>query len=124
MEINEMKYGEVIELKKNLEESGIISGEHGQKANTENSYYKIGGNIFIRTVTHIDVGRLVAVYPNELVIEDASWIADTGRYADALKDFNKLNEVEPYPDDTPVIIGRGAIIDAHMTTQPLPRVQK
>jgi hypothetical protein len=70
----------------------------------------VGKIYLIRTVTMIDTGRLVAVTPNELVLEDAAWIADTGRFADALRKV-EFNEVEPFPDGE-VIIGRGGIIDA------------
>lgn len=123
MNISEMKYGEVIGLVKSLQDAGLV-GAGAPVKQEENAYYKVGETIFIRTVTHILIGKLVAVYHNELVIEDASWIADTGRYANALLDFKNLNEVEPYPDGIQVIVGRGAIIDAHMTTQKPPRVQK
>ena len=76
----------------------------------DDSHWKIGAIYLIRTVTMIDTGRLVSVTPQELVLEEAAWIADTGRFSDAL---NKLsfNEVEPFPDGR-VIVGRGGIIDA------------
>ena len=45
----------------------------------------IGQNYLIRTVTMIDTGRVTAVYEHEIVLEDAAWIADTGRFQDALK---------------------------------------
>lgn len=85
--------------------------------------YQIGENYFIRTVTHIDTGTLVSVGDKELVLENAAWIADTGRYADAFR-TGELNEVEPYPDGAQVVIGRGAIIDAAIWPHPLPREQK
>ena len=72
--------------------------------------WEIGTIYLIRTVTMIDTGRLVAVGEHELVLEDAAWIADTGRFADALKSL-QFNEVEPFPDGR-VIIGRGAVVDA------------
>ena len=72
--------------------------------------FEIGAVYLIRTVTMIDTGRLLRVTPTELVLEDAAWIADTGRFSDALKAVS-FNEVEPFPDGE-VIIGRGAIIDA------------
>ena len=76
----------------------------------QDSPWVIGKIYLIRTVTMIQTGRLVAVTEHELVVEDAAWIADTGRFADALK-TGKFTEVEPFPDGK-VIIGRGAIIDA------------
>jgi hypothetical protein len=85
--------------------------------------YKINENYFIRTVTFHYTGKLVEVYNQELVLKDASWIPDDGRFADALKTGN-FNEVEPYPCEENVIIGRGAIIDATIFNHVLPQVQK
>ena len=84
--------------------------------------YEIGKPYFIRTVTHYYTGRLENVLDKEIVLTDCAWIADTGRFSDSLKDLSKLNEVEPFPEGK-VIIGRGAIIDAHVTTH-TPRDQK
>ncbi len=83
--------------------------------------WEIGANYLIRTVTMFNTGRLVAVTDQELVLEDAAWIADTGRFANAVKTA-KFSEVEPFPDGK-VIVGRGAVIDAVKITM-LPREQK
>ena len=72
--------------------------------------YQLGKVYLIRTVTMIQTGRLIRVTPQELVLEDAAWIADTGRFADALTSC-QFDEVEPFPDGH-VIVGRGAIVDA------------
>lgn len=72
--------------------------------------YEVGKPYLIRTVTMIDIGRIVEVTENEIVLEDAAWIADTGRFSDALKSCN-FNEVEPFPDGR-VIINRCSVIDA------------
>lgn len=77
--------------------------------------WEIGKIYLIRTVTMIDTGRLVAVSQQELVLEDAAWIADTGRFADALKKA-EFGEVEPFPDGR-VIVGRGSVIDAVQIAQ-------
>ena len=87
----------------------------------EGSPWQIGQNYLIRTVTMIQTGRLVSVSSQELVLEDAAWIPDTGRFADALQSC-KFGEVEPFPQG-PVIIGRGAVIDAVQIIS-LPRAQK
>lgn len=76
----------------------------------EESPFEIGAAYLIRTVTMIDTGRVVRVTPTEIVLEEAAWIADTGRFSDALKKLS-FKEIEPFPDGE-VIIGRGAIIDA------------
>lgn len=72
--------------------------------------FEIGAAYLIRTVTMIDTGRVVAANDKWVILEDAAWIADTGRFADALKKC-QFNEVEPFPDGR-VIIGAGSIIDA------------
>jgi hypothetical protein len=92
----------------------------GGKA-SDDSAWEIGKAYLIRTVTMIDTGRLVAVTPQELVLEDAAWIADTGRFAQAVASA-EFAEVEPFPSGR-VIVGRGSIIDAVQITA-LPRAQK
>ena len=72
--------------------------------------WEVGKCYVIRTVTMIDVGKLIEVTDNELVLENACWIADTGRWNEFLKN-GKYNESEPFPDGK-IIIGRHAIIDA------------
>lgn len=83
--------------------------------------FQIGKHYLIRTVTMIDTGKVVEVGPQEIVMEDAAWIADTGRFADALKK-SEFGEVEPFPDGR-VIVGRAAIVDAVEIT-PFKRNQK
>ena len=84
--------------------------------------WEVGKNYLVRTVTMINTGRLVQVTDQELVLEDAAWIADTGRFADALKK-GSFSEVEPFPDGK-VIVGRGSVIDACIISFDLPRKQK
>lgn len=83
--------------------------------------FEIGKNYLIRTVTMIDTGRVVEVGPQEIIVEDAAWIADTGRFAGSLQSVD-FNEVEPFPEGR-VIIGRGSLIDA-IQIPSLPRKQK
>lgn len=84
--------------------------------------YITGDYMLIRTVTMTLTGRLVGVYPQELVLTNAAWIADTGRFADAVAS-SEFSEVEPFPADRHVIVGRGAIIDA-VEIDTLPTKQK
>ena len=95
----------------------------GSKSNIDPHPYKIGQAYLIRTVTMIYTGRVVEVYKNELVIEEAAWIADTGRWHQACTE-GKLNEVEPYAKGDNVIIGRGAILDVSTWHKDLPGEQK
>ena len=54
----------------------------------------IGKSFFFRTVTYHLVGKVTKRIGNFLQLSDASWIADSGRFMNAIKE-GKLNEVEP-----------------------------
>ena len=79
----------------------------------------IGRAYLIRTVTYFALGRLVHLGDKELMLEEASWVADTGRFHEALKS-GKLVEVEPFPAS--LIVGRGAIVDACEWQHALPNI--
>ena len=70
--------------------------------------FKIGTAYLIRTVTHYWTGRVIAITGDFLELEDAAWIADTGRYHEAISK-GLLGEVEPAGDS---IVALGAVIDA------------
>jgi hypothetical protein len=82
---------------------------------------QLGNKVLIRSVTHFYTGLIVEITKDEVVLDEAAWIADTGRFSDALKN-GKLNEVEPFPD--PICIGRGAIVDVTSWKHDLPRGQQ
>jgi hypothetical protein len=54
----------------------------------------VGEKYYFRAVTYHLTGRVKRVIGSILVLDDAAWIADSGRFMDALKE-GKLNEVEP-----------------------------
>lgn len=54
----------------------------------------IGEKFFFRTVTYHLTGRVKKVIGSILELEHAAWIADSGRFMQAIKD-GVLNEVEP-----------------------------
>lgn len=81
----------------------------------------IGEAVFVRTVTHHYTGTLAACDESFLQLDDAAWIADDGRFANALKD-GTLNEVEPYPGTC--LVSRGALLDVSEWLHELPRKQK
>ena len=58
----------------------------------------IGKSYFFRTVTYHIICTVVRVAkefgPNVLQLKDASWIADSGRFTQAISE-GKLSEVEP-----------------------------
>lgn len=110
LNINDLTIGQIREISCLLSPKG------------ESSFFKIGKAYLIRTVTMINTGEVVAVNDQEILLKSAAWIADTGRYYDALSK-GELKEVEPYPNGV-CIIGRGAIVDAAEWTNDLPRSQK
>lgn len=90
-------------------------------AKTKNHSLKVGEQYFIRGVTHYYTGKLIAVTETDLVLERAAWIADTGRFADAMR-TGVFNEVEPFFKDA--IISRAAIVDFTLWPHALPTEQK
>lgn len=73
--------------------------------------YKLGKNYFISTVTKYYTGKLMSVTDKELVLTNAAWVADTGRFSEAMAK-ETFSEVEKYPAHKMVIVGRGALVDA------------
>ena len=118
MKIDDLTIGEAKELY-----SMLPSFLGSKKLKEADNHWQVGKNYMIRTVTHIQIGNLIAVTDKELVLKNASWIADTGRFEQAVKN-GELDEIEPFPDDEIVIVGRGALIDAVLWRHKLPREQK
>ena len=83
------------------------------------SPWEVGKNYFLRTVTHHFTGKLVAVHASEIVLTQAAWIADDGRFADAVAK-GTFSEVEPFPADAEVIVNRASLVDAVKVTFQLP----
>lgn|SRR5574343_72133 len=119
MNIDDLTLGQLKEIKSLLfPQQGEVMAVGGEI----DSYWKVGANYLIRTVTMINTGRLVKVTPQELILEEAAWVADTGRFSDSLISCS-FSEVEPFPADKEVIIGRAALIDAVQIDE-LPRKKK
>lgn len=86
-------------------------------------FYQLGEPYLIRTVTMIYTGRIIKLSDKELVITEACWIPDTGRWQQACEK-GTFDEVEPYPKETEVIINREAVLDLFKINFELPRNQK
>ena len=80
----------------------------------------VGEPYFVTTVTKYYTGRVKSVSFGELVLEDAAWIPDTGRLSDFLR-TGMANEVEPYPDEQPVHLSMGVVVEATPFRHELPR---
>lgn len=84
-------------------------------------FWEIGKCYIIRTVTYFQVGKLVALTPAEVVLEEAAWVADTERWYETLS-TGKVREAEPFPAGK-VLVNRSAIVDACEWTHALIRAQ-
>lgn len=85
---------------------------------SEESFYKIGKDYVIRTVTMIYLGQIKSENENSIILEDCAWIPDTSRWSEFLQG-KKPNEMEPYCND--VIVYKTAILDATEITKKIKR---
>ena len=83
----------------------------------------VGSSVFIRTVTHHYTGRVVAVSDGFVALDEAAWIADDGRFSEAML-TGTLSEIEPYPDGRIVRVGVGSFVDWTDWPFTLPRTCK
>jgi len=106
MNIDELTLGQIKQIRE------LTDGSATSATSAASHPWQIGAHYVIRTVTMIQTGTLIAVHSQELVLADACWIADTGRWHDFLKNPDSVKEVEPFTENA--IIGRGGVIDAQV----------
>jgi len=75
---------------------------------------------FFRTVTYHLVGRVENVVDGFAFLKDASWVPDSGRFMQAIKE-GKLAEVEPVGD---AILNLSTVTDIFPWLHQLPKDQK
>jgi len=86
-----------------------------------NSYEDfIGIKLFIRTVTYHMVGRVKKIIGGFFELEDASWIADSGRFMNAINE-GTLSEIEPVGQ---WFVQINAATDFGIWKHALPKIQK
>lgn len=79
----------------------------------------VNGTWFFRTVTYHMVGKVTKRVGNLLRLEDASWIADSGRFADFIA-TGKASEAEPVGT---CYINMQAVVDVYPWKHALPKDQ-
>lgn len=89
----------------------------GNKNEKKNDIWQVGSAYFIRTVTMHLIGRVEVLNDHEILLKNAVWVADSGRFNNALKK-GELEEVEPFEDD--VILNRDCIVDATRWNHTIP----
>jgi hypothetical protein len=80
----------------------------------------IGEKFFFRTVTYHLTGRVKKIIGSIIELENAAWIADSGRFMQAIKE-GTLNEVEPVGR---AYINVNSLTDFFPWKHPLPEKQK
>lgn len=82
----------------------------------------IGEKVFIRTVTFHYLGKVKSRVGNFIHLEKASWVADSGRFADFLKDgVNDTCEIEPMKT---VFVNLETVVDLSLWKHDLPTKQQ
>ena len=80
----------------------------------------VGGKFFFRTVTYHLVGEVQKIVGKFAYLKDASWVADSGRFMNAIKD-GTLSEVEPVGA---AFLNLDTVVDMFPWRHALPKEQK
>ena len=96
----------------------LCEGNQTQPCNG-GTFFRTGTAYFLRTVTYHIVGRMLRREGNLLILTDAAWVADSGRWAEATAK-GTLNEVEPFPPGHEVAVNLDTITDATAWNHQLP----
>lgn len=80
--------------------------------------FPFSGAVAIRTVTLYYTGVVRRVEHGFVVLGEAAWIPDAGRWSTFLSEGTP-NEVEPFPDE--VAVALGSIVDVAPWSAALPR---
>jgi hypothetical protein len=84
--------------------------------------FNVGENIFLRKITMIITGHVVAVHDTYVELDHAAWVADTGRYTQAVA-TGKFHEVEVYPADLIIKVPLSDLVDGFVAPWSLPTTQ-
>ena len=90
----------------------------------EISFYEdlVGEKIFFRTVTYHAVGEVKKIVGHFVHLQNASWVADTGRFMNFLKEgVQEDSEIEPTGD---MFLNLDTVVDFFYWRHQLPKTQK
>ena len=80
----------------------------------------VGGKYYFRAVTYHTVGEVKKIVGRFAYLKNASWVADSGRFMNAIKD-GTLSEVEPVGDAS---VNLDSVVDFFPWKHSLPKEQK
>lgn len=95
----------------------------GSTAQAKEVPFKIGTQYLVRTVTMTIVGRVTRIVGDFVEMEQASWIADAGRFNECWKKSDGFSEVEPITSKQ-YGFALGAVVDYGEWPHTLPTVTK
>lgn len=88
--------------------------------------FEVGEAYFFRTVTYHTLGKVKKIVGNFLVLEEASWVADSGRFNEFINEGkvyeSSSSEIEPL--EVNPVISLSSIVDAFPWKFPMPRKVK
>lgn len=110
----------ILEISEEIYEK--IKDQLSEEETIEINNYKdlVGKKIFVRLVTYHWVGEVDKIVGKLVFLKNASWVADSGRFMQAIRD-GILSEVEPVGD---WFFNIDSIVDGGFWTHPLPKEQK
>jgi len=121
MNINELTIGNVKELIGMFGGMTDLAGEGGAVRNPKTgrfqnaqnkppTFIEIGKNYLFRSCTYHYIGTVSKIRGDEIMLSPAAWLADSGRFSNALK-TGAVNEVEPYVQESFCVVMRQALVD-------------
>lgn len=104
-----------------VNKQSVASGVQSDVRHTDVRHPFVPGNrVFIRTVTYHSTGEVVGVVDGFVLLKDAAWVADSGRFSETIK-TGALNEVEPVEE---MYVALGSVVDVFPWEHELPRTRK
>lgn len=104
-----------------MEELERVARELARRGIGGGWYWREGEKVFIRTVTYHCVGKIKEVGTDFVALEPAAWVADSGRFGEALANgFGERAEVEPIVGV--LVVQRAAIVDSMSWKHAVPTV--
>ena len=112
MDIGELTIKQAKELASMFSGCAGVAGTMGHREPRSHGF-EVDKKYFIRTVTHHYIGMVEEICDLCIIMKKVAWIADDGRFHQAVRGkWTDKAEHETYPEDTPVQVFYGAILDA------------
>lgn len=96
--------------------------ENGECKEIQSYEDLVGQKIFFRTVTYHALGEVKKIVGRFVHLKNASWIADTGRFMNWIKEGEQTNsEIEPVGE---MFLNLDTVVDFFIVNWKLPKNQK